>query len=696
MTFLPFDLDHHLEQYNQQTQTPKTRQDYAFLQALSPESVKALALANDLLQKSSSLSAIPREIAGLTLLEKVKTQLNENDYKGARASLNEISLFIENDDLQSWYIEQQRRLSNPDLWEQIRSNPKTNRLKNRLAELENQWLSPSAEYSAHSISALWFVANNITALYENYHRFATLELKTHRYRLPRLIRTAYETHLKNEKTHLKQFKETLCQAMLNRLQVASESGDITNNDAIQSTAQWLAKNKLIKQQHGLPTSRRHDLTPEHFEQFVTYINQFGSEQQIKSLPTLAIFSSNDQFTTLQSDKSIVIVPAELVRRNLVPSSRPILYRLFENRYFRFDFFQKNLWLFCSLRNLAQFPMMTLTLEQSVNHIRLIGEKLSQANQEIQGKNFRGISRLINYKTILLKQAWQPIMAEVEAVLLKKKIESIKILHTKVKKSDSSFFVDHFILTLLDEITEALAHIHLPPKECEDFYAIKTDFLNTKIPLLDLPGVSPQEEYSQEFQEEPEATLPDESQDQPSTNPFDVDVKPTNTIPTAPDRTVFGLLNNIKLLELDTANLQEMISGVKSSIKANQLKQHPSDISRLHNLLDKFFIEYLQKSVSLKTLKDYEEYRERLILVEDFLQVYGADHIKTRIEALTEIREKPNASFLLQLKCRSYLASYQQKIAPYLIANSVILKSERTLAQAEPLASQLSPQTIGRD
>jgi hypothetical protein len=746
MPFLPFDLDHHLAAYNETARTPRKREDFNFLQALMPESTNALGLANELSQKSAQLSTLPHAIDSNTVFEEVKEQITQNDYQGVRISLNKIGEFIENDDLQSWYIEQQRRLSNPDLWEQIIATPRTKRLNKQILTLRDHWLSAQAGYSAHSISALWFVGNNIVSLYDNYYRYATLEFRLHRFKIPKELRQVYEAYLVEAQSSLQQFKETLCQAMLDRLQLATKSGDITYNDYIHSTAHWLVENNLIMQQNGLPATKRNDLTPEYFHKFTDYINRFGNPNQQKNLDNLGLFSSNDNYTAWRSQDALMLAPSALINKQLIPKSEPWFPRIFENRYFRYQFIQKNLWLFSSLKTLNEYPLNRNSINHTINHFRMIDERLELANQEIQEKKFLGLNRILQHKTVLFTNEWAKIMLDAQTELLQRKIDFIRVIHQQLIRDGAVLLEDNLIRPLLEEITGLLAQIHLPQQQCEQFYLLKAALVANTLSTtasVAVPGSGPNQAPplghapAADAENAPRATLAqDEAEAQigpyadtdidarstaanpllprniplpPSNNPFDnnesenrhratntrpasnnpfVNAEAENIEPAPPrfDHAILELVNNLRIIDLDLVNFHEMIGRIKQSVKAIRSSQQLSDHQLANNCLDKIFTQYLQKCISLKKPTDYEKCREKFSTIEELLSAYAPNYIKDRVQAIREIPQQPNYWFLFQLKCRSYLASCQQKLTPYLVANSVVLKAENTVTRTQPLST----------
>ena len=65
------------------------------------------------------------------------------------------------------------------------------------------------------------------------------EFRQHRSKIPQALKESYETYLSNAKKSLYGFRSDLCQAMLIRLQLATASGNISYNDHIHYTANWL-------------------------------------------------------------------------------------------------------------------------------------------------------------------------------------------------------------------------------------------------------------------------------------------------------------------------------------------------------------------------------------------------------------------------------------------------------------------------
>jgi hypothetical protein len=689
MKFLPFDLDQHLLRYNQTEETSLKRNDFEFLRALSPESIHSFTLATELLKKSSSLGIQPLMGSESNFLDNVKTQLTDKDYQGVRFSIYKLGEFIGKNDLQAWYIEQQRRLSNPDLWDQIASNPKANRVKKPLIALKNQWLSEQAQYSGHNISALWFVANNIVDFFENYYRYAELEFRQHRSKIPQALKESYETYLSNAKKSLYEFRNDLCQAMLIRLQLATASGNITYNDHVHYTANWLLNTGLISQQHGLPRSQRNDLTPHFFHQLITYIIQHGSETHKESICKLSLFACDGDYIAWRNKTSLILVPTVFYERKLVPESAPWFPRLFINRYFRYHFFEKNLWLFSSLRSLSRYPIVINRIDNVIDHLKIIEGNLNEASTEIQAKKFVGIQRLIHYKTILFTHEWSEYQREAKISLATKKIAIIHSIHQHIAAHKTIGLDYDKIKSLLYEVSEALAIIHMPQDQCEQFYFFKSELLcflsaTTSATTTDSAQST---ESKNPFGERPAST--EAAQTQASTNPFGERPLSTNPfdapseLPATTDNTLIELLSNLKLMELDKDNFEEMMSSITRSMKAIYNLNSSIKQRALQNAIEKVFTHYLKKCAALNTMSDYEKYHDKFLAIEQLLVTFSADHIKTRVQAITELRQKPDYWFVFQLKCRSYLASFQVKIAPYLIANSVVLNSQQDAKQHEP-------------
>jgi hypothetical protein len=141
--------------------------------------------------------------------------------------------------------------------------------------------------------------------------------------------------------------------------------------------------------------------------------------------------------------------------------------------------------------------------------------------------------------------------------------------------------------------------------------------------------------------------------------------------------------------LDLDNFQEMISSIKKAMASLMQSKEPREQKVLKTAIDKIFNQYLKKYASLDSLSEYEKFQEKFLAIETLLLAFADEHIRTRIQSIVDCRQQPNYWFAVQLKCRSYLASYQQKLAPFLIANSVVLNVKSPTQNNETTR----PQTI---
>ena len=685
MKFMPFDLDHHLKLYNLSSPTPKTRQDFDFLQALNENSTTTLALATELLHKSAHLGAQLSTDTRISLFDDVVSQMNSRNYQGVRLSLKKLAQLIEADNLQSWYIEQHRRLSSPDLWEQINTSSMTKNVKTQIVNLKGQWTSAQAKYSAHSVSALCFSAETIVRLLENYYYFSRVEYRIHRHRIPKMLRKAYKEYLINAQERLSELKQDFCQNMLLRLQLAAASGDISYNDHIHYTGEFLDKHKLIKQQRGLPSYRRTDLSSKHFQLFLRYIIRSGTETQKEALKKISVFSNDENYVGWQNEETMILTPKPFYDKGLVPQSPPWLPSLFKQRYFRYHFMEKNVWLLSSLRLLEKKPLADRDIAYTLKHLKEIEAKLEQANQEIETNTVSGISRLFQYSTLLFKHEWSQYFQETQTMLLKFKIAFVTSVHHDLSRHNATFLEQNPLTKTLDEVTASLSKIHLPAQQCESFFMVKAALLSKQSSAACrlTPTENPRRTSNNPF----DRSVSD-SASTPSTNPFDPPPKEASSLEKV-DTTLFDLLNNLRLMELDLANFQEMMSSITKAMTLLSQTKLPKEAKLLKQALDKIFTQYLKKYASLSSFSDYEKYHEKFLSIEQLLLAFSDDHIRTRIQSIIDCRQQPQYWFFVQLKCRSYLASYQPKIAPYLIANSVVLNDKGPSRDNEPTI----PQTI---
>lgn len=695
MKFSPFDLDHHITRHNLYEDTTLKRNEFDFLRALSPESIRAYKSVLDLFKHSRNLGAESFSSKEANFLSTVIKQLNDKDYQSAHFSVYQLNDIPKLNNISSWHLEQQKQLKNAGLWDQILSKQKSSREKGQLLPLKQQWLSNETHYASHNVNALWFVANNIANFFEQYHHYAASEYRQHRRKIPKIIAIDYDEYLENERKKITEFRIELSQVMLIRLQLAAATNNITYGDHIHYTTQILHNTGLFIQDFDIPKPQHNDLTPEYFQKFIEYILKNGNEAQRLSLCNLGIFTCDEEYIAWRNKKSMILVPASFYKRRLVPDSEPWFPGIFVYRNFRYQFMEKNLWLFSSLRSLSKHPIEIDRISETLGHLKSLEAKLETANNEILQKNFSGLQKFFHYYTALFTVEWSSYFTESNIDITKKKITLLEKIFSHHKDKKTLDVDINIILQLINEITRSIQTTTMSQEDCERFYVAKSKLLamkkstDAKISknedIEKAQGLTVSPLINQSYNPFGEKKIDQKSAETPlPTNPFDEICNDQTNV----DSSLFELIKTIKLMVLDKGNFDEIIHGIKNTMQSTMKDISPDKQRALEAANNELFTQLIRHCAGIKTFSEYEQYHQKYLAIEELLLKYSPEHISSRIKDLVSLRSNGNFWFLYQLKCRSYISSFDKsinKVAQNIIAHSAVFNSQPPENLTEPCA-----------
>lgn len=686
MKFTPFDLDYQITRHNLTEGTALKRNDFDFLRVLAPESICAFKSSLDLFKHSTRLGAESFTSKEALFLDTVIKQLCDKDYQEAHFSVYQPGEPPQKNNQSNLHYEQQQLLKNSEFWSEILSNPNFLRNKDRLLPLKNQWLSNVTHYASHNLDALWFVSNNIADFFENYYKIAIAEYQKFRRKIPKTIASDYKDYLENEMKKVIEFRTELSQIMLLKLQLASAQNDVTYGDLIHYTTLLLHNNELSVQEFG-PQSRKHELSPKYFQSFLGYILRYGNETQQQSLSNLSLFQCDNEYIAWRNKKAILLVPVSFYNRKLVPESEPWFPSLFPNRHFRYQFIEKNVWLFSSIRFLSKHPIEINRLNEILSHLQSIEKKLEEANTEIEERKFNVIQKFIHYSTVLFTLEWSGFFVESKINVAIKKISILEKIYNHYKKPSQKTPDFSIIENLISEISRFISDNTLPTEECEKFHVIKSKLLECKKTTALTTSKKTDDLTDSRLSTNPfgdKKTVQPPLKPAPPTNPFDTPILAPHPV----DSSLFDLITKIKLMEIDKENFEEMIDGISNTMMSLQNEISSINHQTLESANKELFGQLIKYCTSLNSQTEYERFHNKFIAVEQLLLKYSPEYITSRITDLIAIREKKHFWFLYQIKCKSYIASFENEkitFASNLIANSALFNSQPAIQHDEPSA-----------
>lgn len=698
MKFAPFDLDLKIKWYNYSENKTTTRSHFSFLRALSPEMIKAFNLALILYKYSRNFGAESFSSKEAVFLETVISQLQDKEFQDSHFSEYKLDEDSTKTGPNSWHLQQQKILKDQSVWNDILSTTSKPQERTRLNSLRELWRSNATHYACHSNDALWFVSNNIAGFFEKYYSHAESEYRWYRRKIPHEVSIEYQEYLENEKSKMAKLRIELCQAMLLRLQLAAATNNITYGDHIHYTSQFIHHNALYDFEFGQP-SQINTISPEHFQHFVQHILKNGDETQQTALCNLGLFKCDDEYIAWRNSKSLLLVPKTFHKRKLVPNSQPWFPRIFYYRNFRYEFMEKNVWLFSSIRTLQKYPIGIDNLIETINHIKSMEIKLGEANSEIQKIQLGTFQSFLHHSTSLFILEWIDYFTDAQINITKKKIAILIKLYGHYEEHKTLNIDFKIISQLIHEVSESITNIPLSVQETEKFHIAKANLLRIKCEIISAPhkksshampttqscrttqSKSTYHPSNPFCEKHTEKNLPNSTA---TNNPFDESF----AAPPKTDSSLFALIFNIKLFEMEPANFDKLISEVSTTMQAKLQEKSPESEQAIEKTNNELFKQLINHCTNLKSHSEYEKYQEKFIALEQLLLRYPPKHIQERIQYLASLRDRKNFWFLYQLKCRSYIASFENKngdMATNLITNSALFTLKPVKKHDEPPA-----------
>lgn len=301
-------------------------------QSLSSESIKILNDANDYYTKIPHTVGIAKESSDghrTTLIQK----LNEIDATGFQHCLGQYRKDRDKSRLHRWHVEQHRILSDKNLWNTFQAKCHTAEQQNKLKALRRFWQS-QARFSYYSSDALIEVTTQILPLFENYLVYLDTDYRMHQRSLPTQLKTDIKEYLKQLKEAIQLEKESLAEAMLARLKVASYYQTIYFDDVTKHVAWELDSMRLLKTTHGLPRDKPVQFDADLICSFQGFIMREGNSHQKSKLILLRWNKPDKHYVVTLEKDSVFIAPKKVLS---FVESLPFIQKILgiDNRYKRF-------------------------------------------------------------------------------------------------------------------------------------------------------------------------------------------------------------------------------------------------------------------------------------------------------------------------------------------------------------------------
>jgi hypothetical protein len=170
-------------------------------------------------------------------------------------------------------------------------------------------------------------------------------------------RLHYAVYLRDFKKRIQQEKKKLCEVMLDRLTLACEKGDMTNQDIAYACEQALSA-KGIRPFNTPLSAPRYETSAHTVAGFARYITVQGSKQQQARFNGLTLFQdqANLPLVVIHAPSASFLIPKAL--STLVPTQPSWFPRLFRGYQRRHEFFQQqsDLLVECALLNQRTFML----------------------------------------------------------------------------------------------------------------------------------------------------------------------------------------------------------------------------------------------------------------------------------------------------------------------------------------------------
>lgn len=243
------------------------------------------------------------------------------------------------------------------------------RTKFDLLRMRKWWLQNN-KTSHLSSEAIVCAIQIILPVFENFYRLAETELRGNKHKLSSTVRFEFESYMNQLQQAIRYEQWLLCEAMLGRLEVASQKKDLEYDDITYSILEEM--NNHFEPKDYQPRS---GLKPEFFVLFHQYLAKNGNEKQRMRIKRL-IWFNNPNYKAEYIDNMLIIVPKNLMQFG-VPTKTSFLSYFSYWHHFRKDFYQKN------FHFLAQMALLD-------NNQYLSSEKLEQL---IKGKTWQQLLKM---------------------------------------------------------------------------------------------------------------------------------------------------------------------------------------------------------------------------------------------------------------------------------------------------------------
>ncbi len=336
---------------------------------------------------------------------------------------------------QQTYINTQKWL-NSDIWQEIARKKIVHVMT--LKKIKNFW-EQNKTTSHFTSEAVYISAVVILPVFENFCELATLDLKKHKPKLSNYINLQFMQYLAELTAEIELETKILCDAILSRLQVISETGNPIFDDVTFYTLEKLRRLGVDIQE--MITGRK-GLTANIFTQFNHYLWQKGNFKQQTKLKKLLWFREDDDFCVREIDNLLVIIPRVMQKFSIPIKTNHKFSWFYRWHNFKVNFFKEHFYFLVQTRLLDN--------EQASLHGNLdvllhsnSWNRLEQLEQEIvkQIKNAdqfitSSINRIFFKKKFSFLSEWKTVNRDVYFSLLRHKIQYAALLseqlHTRLE------------------------------------------------------------------------------------------------------------------------------------------------------------------------------------------------------------------------------------------------------------------------
>lgn len=259
--------------------------------------------------------------------------------------------------LQRWREAQRKQLNEPLFWENLYQDNLNKQLKYKTSTLKNRWVK--YQRLAHfSSSALLEIAQKILPLFENYSEMVRNELEYYRKNLSASFLRTAGVYLVNLNKEIQKERQELCENMLLRLQIISESGLAYFDEPILYFKLKLTAHNVNQYQKEMLSHISHQFKEQDFLKFHHYILKHGSNKQIDELFSCLWLQNNQDYLVRKNFDTALIIPKDLqhhIKDNMIS-------RIFSGFNFFKSILQKNFVLLSQIRLLDNMPKSNFNLQ----------------------------------------------------------------------------------------------------------------------------------------------------------------------------------------------------------------------------------------------------------------------------------------------------------------------------------------------